>query len=49
MTGPLFTNQRGAQRHTVQLLDVEEEEELQCVHRQLQLGGGKEKEVHVNE
>lgn len=36
MTGPLFTDQRGSQRHAVELLDVEEEEELQCVHRKLE-------------
>lgn len=35
MAGPLFPNQRGAQRHAVQLLNVEEKEKLQSVHRQL--------------
>lgn len=33
--GPLLPDQRGPQGHTVQLLDIEKEEELQRVHRQL--------------
>lgn len=32
VTGPLLTDQRRSQRHAVQLLDVEEEEELKRVH-----------------
>lgn len=44
MAGPLFPNQRGAQRHAVQLLNVEEKEELQSVHRQLVHKGEEKKE-----
>lgn len=46
MAGPLFPNQRGAQRHAVQLLNVEEKEELQSVHRQL-VHKGKEIKTQV--
>lgn len=46
MAGPLFPNQRGAQRHAVQLLNVEEKEELQSVHRQL-VHKGKEKKKNT--
>lgn len=46
MAGPLFPNQRGAQRHAVQLLNVEEKEKLQSVHRQLvHKGKGKKPQV----
>lgn len=48
MAGPLFTNQRGAQRHTVQLLNVEEKEELQSVHRQLVHKGEGKHRLSIN-
>lgn len=37
-TRPLFPNQRDTQRDAVQLLQVEKQQELQRVHRQLYMG-----------